>query len=307
MSIRRYVASGRGGLGAMLAVLAASLLGGVLVGVVEGLVSRWISLFILFPMLIGAIAGATGAAAVARFKLRAPAIALVLGFVGGAVGYATTHAISYLQFRSAVTDMIKKDRPTASDAELSTALDELLVRATGSPGFRGYLESAAREGVRLKRAGSSDDVGLSLKGTAAWIVWALELLAAAAIAGGLAWVRARQPFCEDCQLWYGSASLVANGLGSRKEAAKRVMSALEVGDVDSAARALSDREARSPVRLELTAANCPRCTGDTSCVLSCVVVQKKKTQRSKLATWLMPRQELAQLTSAVQRAGSPPR
>src|SRR5213078_4464368 len=47
MSLRRYVASGRGGSGAILPVFLASLIVGVLVGALEGLVSQWLSLFLV--------------------------------------------------------------------------------------------------------------------------------------------------------------------------------------------------------------------------------------------------------------------
>src|ERR1041384_2244613 len=202
MSLRRYVPSGRGGPGAIPAVLAASLLAGVIFGVIEGLVSRWLSLFIVFPLLIGVAAGAVAGGMITRFKLRAPALALLLGFAGGAAGYVADHVTVYFHFRSEVAAALKQEQPAASDADISAAIDEMLIREVGASGFQGFLRIAAREGVQVKRTESTKDTGLSFKGMAAWILWAFELLGAAAVAAGMAWSKARNPFCEDCDTWY---------------------------------------------------------------------------------------------------------
>jgi hypothetical protein len=81
MSLRRHVASGRGGPRAIAAVLGAALAAGVAVGIVEGLLDGWFSLLVLFPLLIGGAAGGLAAWGVARFRLRAPVVALLLGAV----------------------------------------------------------------------------------------------------------------------------------------------------------------------------------------------------------------------------------
>lgn len=304
MSLRRYVASGRSGPGALPAVLAASLLAGVALGVIEGLISRWLSLFLLFPLFIGIAAGATAAAMVARFKLRAPGLALLLGFVGGAAGYVADHVTVYFQFRSEMAAVVKQDQPAASDADVSAKIDEMLTHEVGAPGFQGFLRLSAREGVSIKRMTTSSDAGLSLKDTAAWILWAIELLGAALIAGWLASSKAREPFCEDCDAWYGAASPVAGGGSGSKQMRRQLLAALDVGDLDAATRAFFGApDPKSRAHFELTVATCPRCSGDAHCRLDRVVVQKK-AQRSKIATWLMPRPELSQLTAALQRANS---
>jgi hypothetical protein len=308
MSLRRYVPSGRGGPVAIPAVLAASVLAGVILGVIEGVVSRWLSLFILFPIFIGIAAGAAAAGMIARFKLRAPALAVLLGLAGGAAGYVAQHATVYLQVRSEVAAALRRDQPAASDADISAKIDELLTRAGGAPGFRGFLISTAREGVRFKLVSNSNVRRLSFKDTEAWILWAIELLGAAAIAAVLAWSRARAPFCEDCNTWYGAAAPVARGGAGSKAMQRKLLAALDTGDVDGAVRAFYGTPDRQAI-FELTAASCPHCSGDAYCQLDRVVVAaaRNRTQRSKLATWLMPRAELSQLIAAMQRANSPQR
>ncbi|TMQ18392.1 MAG: hypothetical protein E6J91_07855 [Deltaproteobacteria bacterium] len=303
MSLRRYVASGRGGSGAILPVFLASLIVGVLVGALEGLVSQWLSLFLVFPALIGVGAGAAAAAMVHRFKLRAPGLALLIGFAGGAVGYTADHVVTYERFRSELIDVFKREQPGASDAEASAELDRQLAAKVGSPGFVGFLELAAREGVRVKRTGEKDEHGMSFTGTAAWILWGAELLIAAAVAAAMAWAKAREPFCEDCDAWYGTAMPVASGGAGSKEMYRQMTSALEVGDVDGAARAFFAPTRKPRAMFALSAATCGRCGGDAWCRLDRVMTQKR-AQRSKLATWLMTRSDLSQLTDSLGRAKS---
>lgn len=302
MSLRRYVPSGRAGAGAIVAVLVASVAAGVLVGVIEGVVSRWIALFLVFPLMIGLAAGGAATVMVARFKLRAPAIALVLGFLGGAAGYAADHVTSYVQLRIAFADAVRHENAAATDAEVVTAWNAWLTQEVGDPGFRGYLELAAREGVKLKRT-SAADPGLTIKGIGAWILWSLELLCSAIVGGAMAWRRAREPFCETCDAWYGKPATVAAGGFGDKAAGRRMTQALEIGDVDGAAAAFYSPAAsrRSPATFELTSARCDRCGVDAYCRLNRVVM-RKRAQRTKLADWLMPQAEVSRLGDALGRA-----
>jgi hypothetical protein len=288
-------------------VLAASLLAGVVLGVIEGLISQWFSLFLLFPMLIGIAAGLTAAGMITRFKLRAPALALLLGFAGGAAGYVAEHVTVYVRDRWDLAATLKREAPGASDADISAAIDELLTRKGGAPGFRGFLTIAADQGVQIKRMTSNDNDGLSLKGTAAWILWAIELLGTAVIAGWIARSKAREPFCEDCGVWYGAAVPVAGGGAGSKAMRRQLLAALDTGDLEGAAGAFyGARDPKLRAIFELSAATCPVCSGDAYCRLDRVVLQKKP-QRSKIATWLMHRTELSQLADALGRANSPRR
>ena len=286
-----------------MAVLAAAVLAGVILGGLEGLIGKWFSLFLLFPALVGGAAGWAASGMVQRYKVRAPALVLLLGFLGGAAGYATDHAVRYVRFRSEIAQAMKRDGPAASDSEIAAKIDEELISEVGAPGVRGFLALSARAGVRIKHAGSSDDTaGPTFTGTAAWIVWAIELLIAAGIAAGLAWSRARDPFCEACETWYGPASIVATGGPGDKATKNQLTAALETGDVDAAARSFfTPRDARARAVFQLTAATCPRCDGDAYCQLDRVMT-KKRAQQSKLATWLMSRAELQELTGALGRA-----
>jgi hypothetical protein len=299
MSLRRYVATGHGGLRAMAAVLGASLAAGVAVGIAEGLLDAWFSLLVLFPLLIGVAAGGLASWGVARFRLRAP----LVGAVGGCAGYVATHAVNYLQFRSAVEDVMRDSNPAGAD--LDAAFDEALHEKTGASGFRGYLALNAEQGVSIKRMGTSDK-GVALTGIGAWIVWLCELLIAAATAAFIAFGRAREPFCEGCEHWFGPAVHIAAGGDGSKPARKELIVALDAGDVVRGAAVFATPPSAKG-GFALIASCCPRCQLDAHCTLKQVVIAKRGKERvTKLESWLMATAELKQLRDAIGRAQGKP-
>jgi hypothetical protein len=302
MSLRRYVASGRGGPRAIASVLGASLAAGIAAGIVEGLLDAWFSLLVLFPLLIGAAAGGLAAWGVGRFRLRAPVVALLLGAVSGGAGYVATHAVNYLQFRSAVEDVMRDSNP---GADLHAAFDEALRDKTGASGFRGYLALSAEQGVSVKRMGASDK-GIALSGTAAWIMWLCELLIAAATAAFIAFGRAREPFCETCEQWFGPDHHVAAGGNGSKAARNELIAALDAGDVVRGA-AVFATPPTAKGGFALLASSCPRCQLDAHCTLKLVATARRgQTRVTKLDSWLMARAELKQLGDAIGRAQGKP-
>lgn len=273
MSIRRHVASGRGRPFAIPLVLAVAILGGAATGVVEGIASRWISLLLLFPLLIGAVAGGLAGVMVHKCHLRAPAIALVLGFIGGAAGYVAVHATQYVHLRSQIPSEV---------------------------GFVDYLKLSAAVGVSIKRVGVGDP-GMTLPGAAAWGLWGLELLLAGIVAGMLARVRAREPFCEACDAWYRPTTIFAAGGDVR--AAKSFMTALEHDDLAGATAAFLGPRGRQ-FNLALASSTCPRCGSEA------YVALKRMSARSAAHTpliraWLMSNEELGRLNAAVRPATAP--
>jgi hypothetical protein len=304
MSLRRYEPSGRGGPFGFTAVLGTAAAGGVITGVVEGLLDPWFSLFLIFPLLIGLAAGGAAAWMIGSRQLRAPLLAMLLAAVGGAAGYVAVHTVDYLRFRSHVAELVRHDQPAASDDAVAAAMDEFLVEQTGASGFRGYLDLAAREGVRVKHTGSSDE-GFAFTGTAAWIVWLCEMLLAAGTAGWIAYGRARAPFCETCEVWYGPERPFASGGAGDKPAQRRFVAALDTGDLDAAAGVLAAPGAplaKTNATFALTTTTCPRCMVDAHCALKRVTSRRNKSQVSILETWLMARDEVTRFGEALARA-----
>jgi hypothetical protein len=303
MGLRRYVATGRGGPGAVLAVLGASLAGGAVTGALEAVVDRWFSLLVLFPLIIGGVAGGLAAWMIGRHRLRAPLLALVLGAAGGAAGYLTVHAINYVQFRVTFVDDMKPSAPSAGEAEAPDQIDHLLMQVTGHAGFRGYLEIAAQHGVSIKRVGASDP-GIALSGIGAWLLWLAELVFAAGMAGFIAYRRANEPFCEDCGVWFGLTQRIATGGSGTQAAREQLISALQIGDFARAAAVLVAAPAKSMFLLKSTA--CPRCGAECYCTLERVTRRNKADRVKVLESWLLTKAELAQLTDAIARAKARP-
>jgi hypothetical protein len=303
-SLRRYVPTGRGGPFAIVAVLGVALAGGVIAGALEGAIDKWFSLLLLFPLLIGGVAGGGAAWMIGRQRLRAPLLAMLLGAAGGAAGYAAVHVVDYMRFRADVGGMLAGQSPGTTQDELAAQLDAMLVEQTGEAGFRGFLEIAAREGVSIKRMGASDK-GLALTGLGAWLLWLCELLAAAGLAGFVAYGRAKAPFCETCDVWYGPERAVAGGGAGGKVTHKAILSALEAGDLAGAGAALATPPSPK-ASFALTASTCPQCGVDAHCKLKRVTQKRKGPEVSELASWLMTRDEVAQLEAAVTRARERP-
>lgn len=306
MSLRRYIATGRGAPHAALAVFGVSLLAGVITGAVESVISRWFSLVVLFPMLIGGAAGGTAVVMIGRRKLRAPTLAFVLGVLGGTGGYVTLHIVDYVQSRSAIADALLesdlvRDTPDTPDdpVDVSSWIDTMLVRQSGHSGFIGYLLVRAQEGVTIKRAGTSDP-GLELRGTWAWVLWAVELLLASITAGVLARNRAKEPFCESCDQWFGLTHPIAAGAPTIPDARRALIRALESGELDAAATALALPPANEWFVLRHSA--CPTCNSESYCTLEQITVKKNKQHKAEIARWLMTRDELSRFIEAIARA-----
>ena len=305
MLLRRYVPSGRGGPVAIAAVLGVALVSGVAVGAFEGAIDKWFSLFLVFPALIGLAAGGGAVWMVQRQRLRAPLLALVLGAAGGAAGYLAIHVVDYARFRSDIGGAYSGQNPQASEAETAAAIDEILVEETGESGFRGFLEIAARNGVSIKHMGASDK-GLALTGTGAWLLWLGELLVAAGIAGFMARGRAKEPFCEACEVWYGPEQTLAIGGSGEKLAHRAVLAAFDSGDLDAAAGALAVPPTPRG-NFVLTASTCPQCAAEAHCTLKRVTTKKQKPEVSVLDTWLLTKDDVTRFSDALARAHAQPR
>jgi hypothetical protein len=303
MSLRRYVPSGRATPRAIAAVLIASVVAGVLTGVVEGIAARWLALFFVFPLLIGALAGAGARRAIDRFKLRAPAIALVLGVLGGTAGYLADHVTEYLSFRHDLARGLRASDPAITDAAIDAAIDRHLTQEAGAPGIVGFHELVARRGVTLKR--ESYDPGLKLTGTQAWILWLLELVTSAVVGGVIAFRRAREPFCENCENWFArEVTVQTNGAGT-PEMRAQMIAAIERGDTDAAAIAFfGPRPAKYAHRFHLTMRACPRGGRGVGYFQLYRLTPRRKTQKRRLAHWLMSEPDRDRFTAALDHTAA---
>lgn len=294
MALRRYVASGKAETNAVLLSVAATVAVALGAGLVEGLVSLWFSLFILFPILLGAVVGGVGSVVVKRQKLRAPVVALLVGALAGSAAYATTHGISYAAFRREVAATVREESPGATEEQVGRAVDDAIVQASGRAGFAGFMLLAAEQGITVTSHGSKN----TFNGVGAWVVWALEWLCAAALAGGLMLVAANEPFCEGCEEWFGGEHhLRAGGDGKRKQERQALLAALDAGDDAAVAQALASVNPKN--HFALTARSCGKCGLEVFFTLKRVVIASNKTNVTKVKSWLVGREQAARFQQAI--------
>ncbi|MGE0872830.1 MAG: hypothetical protein AB7P03_30020 [Kofleriaceae bacterium] len=285
---------------AVAAVFGAAVMGGVITGIVLGIISAWFSLFVVFPMLAGAGAAAAAAWMIGKHKLRAPMLALALGALGGTTAYLAVHAVGYLQFRAGALEAIHADDPTLGDDQASIELDRALEQEVGHAGVVGWLELAARRGISIKRIGSDRNDG-TFTGGAAYVIWLLELLVATGMAGFIARHRANEPFCEACDRWFGAERAIAQGGSGSKADGKRIIRALEAGDLrDAATTFTSGRKPGS--NFVLSARTCSHCEAEWACTLTVAGAERKATEVRKVKSWLFTRDEAARFIEAIASA-----
>lgn len=199
----------------LLLLMVAAIIGGAAVGILVSFVERLIYLIILFPILMGLAGGFILANAIRLGKVRNPLVGAVFGVVIGILIYGSYHFAGYLAFREEVKTMILEDYGiTAADmlpedwVYLDEFIDSFLAEEYSQPGFLGYMMLAAEEGVSISPVTSSNDQGIDLGQTGTWIYWGVELLIIAGIAlvGGRN--AARNPYCENCDLWMEKEKLI---------------------------------------------------------------------------------------------------
>lgn len=246
MNTRLYRPSGKsepGALGQMLMLTAAV---GLVTGAVMGALEFYLfSLFMVFPAVLGAAVGGVASARIDRGKIRAPVAAGLVAFVAAGLGQITTHGVHYLAWRNANEEDIRVRIVQAAGAgelneeelaqlqalDPAVMLDGSLEEEYGASGILGYLRWKADTGISVERAGSSsgEGSGPSFQGPLAYGLWAFEILLAGFVGLGMAYSRARKPFCEVCKHWYDRVEVVAVGSG-QKDAVQAVTRALGVRD-----------------------------------------------------------------------------
>jgi hypothetical protein len=296
-TIRRYTASGQGGLVALLDVLGAAVFAGVIAGAAEGFVEQWISLLLVFPAVIGLSAGGAASWMIGKKRLRAPRSALVVAALGGMLGYCATHVVAYERFRGAVI----ADAVAGGEPDGEAALDASLVQETGHAGIQGYMIVAARVGISITNAGGSSKDAPMFTGIAAWIFWLAELAVAAGIAGWMAKARANLPFCDACDAWFNEAgvNLVVSATGPRKRA-RHIEQAVDAGALEAIGRELSPPGNASS--FVMFARTCTTCSTNTALTLKHVSSEGNKMKVTDYATWIMARPEAQAIADAVAAA-----
>jgi len=289
-------------------------------GAVLHIVSQWINLLVVFPMVAGAAVGFAAAAIVKMRKIRAPLLVGGLALVGALLTWSTDMGIGYVRMRMAFSEEIGKlaeayesntedklgadalartidvvfvalgsgEEPDGA-ALVATLTNEPFPREDGTladpvprPAFpavvTGYLRFAAAEGTTIQNNGRSET---RVGATGTGLLWGLEVLLMVAVAVGIAFARASQPFCEHCRDWYGDKEQIF--VVSADTDRKAALEAVRQGD--AAALALVANPNPDPKKfVTLHLRKCPTCAASPRYVrLVRNKVSGRKNNQSNLA------------------------
>jgi hypothetical protein len=255
--MQKYRASGHTSLIGLLLLVLTTILGGAVLGVVVALVGHYIYLVLLFPAIMGMVGGALIAAVVQRGDVHSPLLAGLFGILISLVAYGTYRYGEYYDAQRQFLEGLKERYGQVTEAGAAHALDQYLLDETGSTGFIGFVLNDAKQGVTISKTGSSSSGSdMTFSGTGAWVYWGVELLIIVGIAALIARSAAAEPYCEDCQSWYGKERWIGN---IDKKLVKDVKTALKAGDFGKVRAVLAFSEIPLP-RLVLTFRRCEHCT-----------------------------------------------
>lgn len=270
---------------------------GAIAGGIVAFVSVHLYLVVLFPLLMGMVAGGAVALVVKTTRVRNPFLAAFAGILTGLAIYGVYQVGAYLLFRqSTIQDMITQGATDPNRA--SAAFDQVLQRRTGTTGFIGFLKYTAASGISIVPTDSASDTPTdTLKGTAVYVYWGLELLGIVFIAAALAIQPARQPFCENCNTWYAGRGLL--GSVERKQS-REFVKLLKSGQFVEA-KALFGTPQKFPYT-NLEMAFCKTCQTSPIVVTARQVVRRSRNG-SILARGALSRDQIALLLPVSRATG----
>lgn len=185
--MKKYKTSGQVSFGAIILMLLVAILGGAAAGVALWAVEYFTQfyLIILFPAVAGVIVGGLLTLVVRGMKVQNVPVIILVGIIGGAVLYSTYQFATYfVTFREGERQYAASLGEELSDAELDEILNAGLTADYGQPGFLGYLQYAADQGITLTRSfgSSSSSSGTPIQGTGWWLFSGFEMLIAIFVA-----------------------------------------------------------------------------------------------------------------------------
>ncbi len=188
-------------------LLGSSILSGVTIGGIAGFISLWVYLIVLFPAVMGLFGIGAMSIAIRQGKVRNPAIATVFGGLTGLIIFTSIHAVKYQQFKQLASESITQEAGRLNDSQMSQVIDRYLQQQTGSTGFVGYVKYEAKLGVTIIKAGTK---GGNIGEMGTWIYWITELGVVSVWIAMSAYSSAKEPFCENCNQWYGGKERLGN-------------------------------------------------------------------------------------------------
>jgi hypothetical protein len=304
--MQRYTSSNLIPLTGLLLLAIAAVLGGIVLGGIVYLISELFYIIILFPIGMGFGAGAAVLLGVYGGKVRSPIVAAGFGILAGLIVYGSYRYADYwFGFRGDLREEAEAafEQPI-SDAELALLEDMLLEAEVGETGFIGYTKLYAREGFSIfnRRTGDSEG-GITIKGTMAYLYWAVELAIVVGTAYLTTYGGAQRPFSEHTNEWFRDAAYLAT---VRSEHVYDVIDLLDQGDITALGDKLTTQAAGVP-RIELVVRASSSATAPYYLAMDQLTAGRRNSvSRRTMHGWLIDPATLVTLRDTVQQTAVQP-
>ena len=179
----------------------------LLVGGIYGGISRWLDLIIVFPIFAGLAFGFLVSFGAKWGHCRNLTYIWIISMVLGASLFVVKYFVHYRLDRKVMEDqaamaLMKQfpGRPIPPGAT-SFVVDDYYKEKYGYGGFLGYFMSVIKSGMVISDVGKSADKGANLGSIGTIILFLVEIIFAAAMAGFTAAENSKSPYCEKCLCW----------------------------------------------------------------------------------------------------------
>ena len=179
----------------------------LLVGGLYGAISRWIDLIIVFPICVGAAFGYLMSFGTKWGHCRNMTYVWIIAIVLGASLFVVKYFVHYKLDRGAMEESAAQaimkqfpGKPIPPNAP-SFFVDEYYREKFGFGGFIGYFLSVIKSGMVISDVGKSAKDGANLGSVGTIILFLVEIIFAAALAGVTARLNSFSPYCEKCLCW----------------------------------------------------------------------------------------------------------
>ena len=277
-----------------------SVLTGLIVGGIGFAISGLINIIIFFPILMGAFGGAAIARVIEKGKVRNPTLAIAFSALTGLIIYGTLNYGDYLAFRQRASQKIAKEFPQVDQVTTNQLTDRFLREETGLTGFLGYLKCSAQQGIQIVEIGGGGGSLVRLNEAFTWLYWLIELGLIGSTAIAIARPAASEPFCENCQQWYGDKQWLGSVDFNR---ADNLLNLLETESLTHAGELVNGKQVlpRPIPRLDIYLQRCPSCQiSDSVIVINKIsLASNRKVQSETILTGMLSSRQKADFVNAV--------
>jgi hypothetical protein len=272
-------------------------LGAVTIGALAFGVSKAAYLVLLFPLLMGLAGGSLNLWAISQGKVRNPWLATISGLLTGVVIYGVFLYGGYLLYRSDKIGWAENTSP-AEKSEVEADLDRSILDTTGHPGFWGYLDQQAKNGVVIVGEKQSNSPPIIIKDRGAWINWIGELLIICGITTSMSRWRVSAPFSETTNRWFNRADRLGTIANSDIAQARTALDESRLGDFIALVKIKGQLVAGG---WEVHFKKCGEDFDEIALTLGKAVVIQRKLKLRQQQAWILDRSDLDEVAAAMRK------